>query len=117
IDALRRAGNLTRQHTPLPPAKDLGCPLDLGTAVYFGARDEVVGGKPGGWLLRWRLPLFACLFRNLGSSGRSVQSSAAQLLGNWASDRDLAEERRTASFTLPRIWSCWAWGGAAAKTL
>jgi hypothetical protein len=37
---------LTRQHTPLPPAKDLGCPLDLGTAVYFGARDEVVRGKP-----------------------------------------------------------------------
>jgi K+ transporter len=38
--------------------------LDLDTAVYFGAHDEVVRGEPGGRLLRWRLPLFAFLFRN-----------------------------------------------------
>jgi KUP system potassium uptake protein len=48
----------------LRAAKDLGCPVDLGNAVYFGAHDEVVRGKPGGRLLRWRLPLFAFLFRN-----------------------------------------------------
>ena len=48
----------------LRAAKDLGCPLDLDTAVYFGAHDEVVRGEAGGWLLRWRVPLFAFLFRN-----------------------------------------------------
>jgi KUP system potassium uptake protein len=48
----------------LHTAKDLGCPIDLDTAVYFGAHDEVVRGEPGGRLLRWRLPLFAFLFRN-----------------------------------------------------
>ncbi len=48
----------------LRAAKDLGCPVDLDTAVYFGALDEVVRGAPGGWLLRWRVPLFAFLFRN-----------------------------------------------------
>jgi K+ transporter len=48
----------------LRAAKDLGCPVDLDNAVYFGAHDEVVRGEPGGRLLRWRLPLFAFLFRN-----------------------------------------------------
>jgi KUP system potassium uptake protein len=48
----------------LRAAKDLGCPVDLDTAVYFGAHDEVVRGKAGGQLLPWRLPLFAFLFRN-----------------------------------------------------
>jgi len=45
-------------------AKDLGCPVDLDNAVYFGAHDAVVPGKTGGRLLRWRLMLFAFLFRN-----------------------------------------------------
>ena len=48
----------------LRAAKDLGCPVDLDNAVYFGAHDEVVRGEPRGRLLRWRLPLFAFLFRN-----------------------------------------------------
>jgi KUP system potassium uptake protein len=48
----------------LHTAKDLGCPIDLDTAVYFGAHDEVVRGEPVGRLLRWRLPLFAFLLRN-----------------------------------------------------
>jgi KUP system potassium uptake protein len=48
----------------LRAAKDLGCPIDLDAAVYFGSHDEVVRGAPGGWLLRWRVPLFAFLFRN-----------------------------------------------------
>jgi KUP system potassium uptake protein len=48
----------------LRTAKDLGCPVDLEAAVYFGALDEVVRGAPGRWLLRWRVPLFAFLFRN-----------------------------------------------------
>ena len=48
----------------LRAAKDLGCPVDLDHAVYFGAHDEVVRGERGGRLLRWRLPLFAFLFRN-----------------------------------------------------
>jgi KUP system potassium uptake protein len=48
----------------LRAAKDLGCPVDLDNAIYFGAHDEVVRGKPSGRLSRWRLPLFAFLFRN-----------------------------------------------------
>jgi KUP system potassium uptake protein len=48
----------------LRAAKDLGCPVDLDNAVYFGAHDEVFRGKTVGLLLRWRLPLFAFLFRN-----------------------------------------------------
>ena len=48
----------------LRAAKDLGCPVDLDTAVYFGAHAEVVPGKAGRPLSRWRLPLFAFLFRN-----------------------------------------------------
>jgi KUP system potassium uptake protein len=48
----------------LRAAKDLGCPVDLATAVYFGAHDEVVRAELGGPLSRWRLPLFAFLFRN-----------------------------------------------------
>ena len=48
----------------LRAAKDLGCPVDLDHAVYFGEHDAVVRGKTGGWVLRWRLPLFAFLFRN-----------------------------------------------------
>jgi KUP system potassium uptake protein len=48
----------------LRAAKDLGCPVDLDAAVYFGALDEVVRGAPGVWVLRWRVPLFAFLFRN-----------------------------------------------------
>jgi KUP system potassium uptake protein len=48
----------------LRTAKDLGCPVDLEAAVYFGALDEVVRGAPGRWFLRWRVPLFAFLFRN-----------------------------------------------------
>ena len=48
----------------LRAAKDLGCPVDLDNAVYFGAHDAVVPGKTGGRLLRCRLMLFAFLFRN-----------------------------------------------------
>jgi KUP system potassium uptake protein len=48
----------------LRAAKDLGCAVDLDSAVYFGEHDEVVRGKTGGRLLRWRWPLFAFLFRN-----------------------------------------------------
>jgi hypothetical protein len=43
----------------LRAAKDLGCPVDLDNAVYFGAHDEVVRGKTVGLLLRWRLPHFS----------------------------------------------------------
>ena len=42
--------------------KNLSCRIDLDSAVYSGAHDEV-SGKTGGRLLRWRLRLFA-LFRN-----------------------------------------------------
>jgi hypothetical protein len=50
----------------------------------------------------------------LGSSGRSVQSSAAQLLGNWASDRDLAEERRTTPSRCRGYGVHWLCGGSSA---
>jgi KUP system potassium uptake protein len=53
----------------LGTAKDLGCPIDLDYAVYFGEHDAVVPSKTGGWLWRWRLLLFAFLFRN---SARAV---------------------------------------------
>jgi K+ transporter len=56
--------NLPDLPSTLRAAKDLGCPVDLDTAVYFGAHDEVVPGKAGRPLSRWRLPLFAFLFRN-----------------------------------------------------
>jgi KUP system potassium uptake protein len=48
----------------LRAAKDRGCPVDLSTAVYFGAHDQIIRAKMGGRLLRWRVPLFAFLFRN-----------------------------------------------------
>jgi K+ transporter len=76
----------------LRAAKDLGCPVDLDNAVYFGAHDEVFRGKTVGLLLRWRLPTFRVLIPQLGASSRSVQSSVVQLLGNGAPDRDLTED-------------------------
>jgi K+ transporter len=39
---------------------------------------------------------FRLLVPQLGASGRSVQPSAAQLRGNWAPNRDLAEDPRGA---------------------
>jgi KUP system potassium uptake protein len=48
----------------LRQAKDRGCPADLSKAVYFASRDEVVRAKKGARILRWRLPLFAFMFRN-----------------------------------------------------
>jgi KUP system potassium uptake protein len=84
----------------LRAAKDLGCPVDLDTAIYFGAHDEVVRGEPGGRLLRWRLPLFAFLFRN---SVRAVDLFN-QLLGNWAPDRDLGQ-RLVRSIPWSRAWA------------
>ena len=48
----------------LRQAKDLGCPLDLNNAIYFGARDNLVGSKRRNWLLRAALRLFMLMFRN-----------------------------------------------------
>jgi KUP system potassium uptake protein len=48
----------------LRQARDLGCPVDLNNAIYFGARDAVVHGKDRGLLSRWRLSLFGFMFRN-----------------------------------------------------
>jgi len=45
-------------------AKEFGCPVDLDNAVYFASRDEIVGSKHGRLFSRWRLPLFAFMFRN-----------------------------------------------------
>ena len=47
----------------LAQVKDLNCAADVTHAVYFGARDLVVG-KPGGRLRGVRLVVFAWLFRN-----------------------------------------------------
>jgi KUP system potassium uptake protein len=44
--------------------KDRGCPLDLNNAIYFGARDNLVGSKRRNWLLRAALRLFMLMFRN-----------------------------------------------------
>jgi KUP system potassium uptake protein len=48
----------------LSRAKNLGCPIDLERAIYFGERDEVVRRKRHSQIARWRLPLFAFMFRN-----------------------------------------------------
>jgi KUP system potassium uptake protein len=48
----------------LKEARDLGCPVDLNEAIYFGSRDQVVQAKSGKRFMRWRLPLFAFMFRN-----------------------------------------------------
>ena len=48
----------------LRQAKDFGCPIDLDNAIYFGERDDVVRRKRGSHIARWRLPLFAFMFRN-----------------------------------------------------
>jgi KUP system potassium uptake protein len=48
----------------LRAAKDVASHVDLDQAMYFAARDEVVHSKTAGILSRWRLPLFAFLFRN-----------------------------------------------------
>jgi len=48
----------------LRQAKDVGCPIDLDHAIFFGERDEVVRRKGRGRLARWRVPLFAFMFRN-----------------------------------------------------
>lgn len=45
-------------------AKDLGCPIDLDRAIYFGERDEVVRRKRNSRMTRWRLVFFAFMFRN-----------------------------------------------------
>jgi KUP system potassium uptake protein len=48
----------------LGQAKELGCPVDLDHALYFGSRDEIVRGKRKSSLARWRRPLFAFMYRN-----------------------------------------------------
>lgn len=45
-------------------AKERGCVLDLGKAIYFGAHDHVIRAKSNSRLSRWRLPIFAFMFRN-----------------------------------------------------
>ena len=48
----------------LRQAKSVCDPIDPDNAIYFGAADEVVRSKKGPKLLRWRLQLFAFMFRN-----------------------------------------------------
>jgi KUP system potassium uptake protein len=48
----------------LKRAKELGCPIDLKDAIYFGARDTVVSSKRRNWFVRARLRLFMLMFRN-----------------------------------------------------
>ena len=45
-------------------AKELGCPVTLDHAIYFGSRYDVIGEKGPRWILGWRLPLFAFMYRN-----------------------------------------------------
>ena len=47
----------------LAAVKALQGKVDVRSAIYFGARDLVVG-KPRGRLIGWRLYLFAWLYRN-----------------------------------------------------
>jgi KUP system potassium uptake protein len=48
----------------LRQARDRGCPIDLGDAVYFGARDALICSTGRSWLVRTSLRLFALMFRN-----------------------------------------------------
>ncbi|MBV8840291.1 MAG: KUP/HAK/KT family potassium transporter [Alphaproteobacteria bacterium] len=48
----------------LRTAKAEGCPLEVERAVYFSERDEVVRRRGHGAIARWRVPLFAFMFRN-----------------------------------------------------
>jgi KUP system potassium uptake protein len=48
----------------LRQAKDRGCPVDRGDAIYFGSRDTVVCSKRHSWLVRAGLRLFMLMFRN-----------------------------------------------------
>ena len=43
---------------------DLDPSIDLENAVYFGARDQVVNRSGSSLMPRWRVPLFAFLYRN-----------------------------------------------------
>ena len=48
----------------LRQAKELGCPVDLSNAIYFGERDAPLPAKARGRLSRWRLAIFAFMLRN-----------------------------------------------------
>jgi KUP system potassium uptake protein len=48
----------------LRQAKKKGCPIDLAHAIYFSERNEVVRQKGGAAFARWRVPVFAFMFRN-----------------------------------------------------
>jgi KUP system potassium uptake protein len=48
----------------LKAARQRGCPIDPGKAVYFGERDRVIRDRENRHLGRWRLPLFSFMFRN-----------------------------------------------------
>ena len=50
--------------TALRRAKELGCPVHLDDAVYFGGRDDVVRGQDRSSLWPWQRMLFAFLYRN-----------------------------------------------------
>ena len=43
---------------------DLDPSIDLANAIYFGARDQVVRKSASSLMPRWRVPLFAYLYRN-----------------------------------------------------
>ena len=45
-------------------AKEHGCPLDLGKALFFASRDEVVRSKTRPRLSAWRRFLFSVMYRN-----------------------------------------------------
>jgi KUP system potassium uptake protein len=48
----------------LARAQDEGCPLNLESAVFFAARDEVVRSKTRRRLAGWRRVIFAFMYRN-----------------------------------------------------
>jgi KUP system potassium uptake protein len=48
----------------LRQVKELGCPVDLSNAVYFGERDALVPAKARSRVSRWRLAIFAFMLRN-----------------------------------------------------
>ena len=64
----------------LRQAKSVCDPIDPDNAIYFGAADEVVRSNKRTELLRWRLQLFAFMFRNSAHAADRFNIPSAKLV-------------------------------------
>jgi KUP system potassium uptake protein len=61
-------------------ARDRGCTIDLESAIYFTARDEVIRSNSAPLLSRWRQTLFGFLYRNAIHAVDRFQLPARQIV-------------------------------------